>query len=109
MFFFLPQKSVFAPGFSGIPGSNGIPGMPGIPGAPSHPISIYFSSFQKSIFCSRFPRIPGSNGIPGMPGIPNAPGLQRQQGKMELRGSLVSRDRCDRGAPGMTGLKGDKC
>ena len=29
--------------------------------------------------------------------------------KMELRGSLVSRDRSDRGAPGMTGLKGDKC
>ena len=28
--------------------------------------------------------------------------------KMELRRSLVSRDRSDRGVPGMTGLKGDK-
>ena len=28
--------------------------------------------------------------------------------KMELRGSLVSRDRSDRDAPGMIGLKGDK-
>ena len=37
--------------------------------------------------------------------------LQDRKGnkeKMELRRSLVSRDRSDRGAPGMTGLKGDK-
>ena len=28
---------------------------------------------------------------------------------MELSGSLVSRELSDRGAPGMIGLKGDKC
>ena len=35
-------------------------------------------------------------------------GRKGNKEKMELRGSLVSRDRSDRGAPGMTGLKGDK-
>ena len=36
-------------------------------------------------------------------------GRKYKEEKMELRGSLVSRDRSDRGAPGMIGLKGDKC
>ena len=36
-------------------------------------------------------------------------GFKDKKEKMELRGSLVSRDLSDRGAPGMTGLKGDKC
>ena len=36
-------------------------------------------------------------------------GREGNKEKMELRRSLVSRDRSDRGAPGMTGLKGDKC
>ena len=33
---------------------------------------------------------------------------EKEDGWMELRRSLVSRDRSNRGAPGMTGLKGDK-
>ena len=35
-------------------------------------------------------------------------GRKDNEEKMELRGSLVSRDRSDRDAPGMIGLKGDK-
>ena len=35
-------------------------------------------------------------------------GRKDNKEKMELRGSLVSRDRSDRDAPGMIGLKGDK-
>ena len=36
-------------------------------------------------------------------------GRKDNEEKMELRGSPVSRDRSDRGTPGMIGLKGDKC
>ena len=35
-------------------------------------------------------------------------GYKDNKEMMELRGSLVSRELSDRGAPGMIGLKGDK-
>ena len=56
------------------------------------PTNLYlFFPSRNPIFAYRFSGIPGLNGI------------------SELRGSLVSRDRGDRGAPGTIGLKGDKC
>ena len=85
MFFFLPQKSVFACGFSGIPGSNGIPGMPGIPGAPG-------PQGQQ-----------GKDGAKGEPGVKGPRGMTGTRGQKGNPGSLGKN-----GAPGMMGIKGDK-
>ena len=85
MFFFLPQKSTFATGFSGIPGSNGIPGMPGIPGAPG-------PQGQQ-----------GKDGAKGEPGVKGPRGMTGTRGLKGNPGSLGKN-----GAPGMMGIKGDK-
>ena len=85
MFFFLPQKSIFTRGFSGIPGSNGIPGMPGIPGAPA-------PQGQQ-----------GKDGAKGEPGVKGPRGMTGTRGLKGNPGSLGKN-----GAPGMMGIKGDK-
>ena len=85
MFFFLPQKSIFAHGFSGIPGSNGIPGMPGVPGAPG-------PQGQQ-----------GKDGAKGEPGVKGPRGMTGTRGLKGNPGSLGKN-----GAPGMMGIKGDK-
>ncbi|XP_066030720.1 collagen triple helix repeat-containing protein 1-like [Pocillopora verrucosa] len=79
------EKSVFAPGFSGIPGSNGIPGMPGIPGAPG-------PQGQQ-----------GKDGAKGEPGVKGPRGMTGTRGQKGNPGSLGKN-----GAPGMMGIKGEK-
>ena len=73
-----------------------------------HLISIFFS-FHNSFLLTNFRRFRDRMAYQECREFLAPQGRKYKEEKMELRGSLVSRDSSDRGAPGMIGLKGDKC
>ena len=112
-------------GSSGLPGIRGVKGEQGSKGEKGQivnsaetvffcccffPPNQYFFSFQISIFALEFPflRFRGRMAYQECLEFLAPQGRKDNKEKKELRESLVSRDRDDRGAPGKMGLKKDK-
>ena len=103
MFHFLPQKSIFAHGFSWILGSSGMPGIPGATG-PQGQIGRDGAKGEPGV---KGPRVTtgarGGKGNPGSPGKNGAPGMVGVIGNKDDEESGGSSE-----PPGIKGVKGEQ-